>query len=67
MSKTARIVILVACCLGISGCGGGPRQNTQVRTTTIGQELSDLQAAHAEGAISDREYEKMRAKILKGN
>lgn len=49
------------------GCGGGGSKTSTVqetRTTTTGQELLDLQKAHESGAVSDREYESQRKKIL---
>jgi len=46
------------------GCGGGST-NVQQSSTTLGQELTDLQAAHEKGLMSDKEYEKARKKIMK--
>jgi hypothetical protein len=50
----------------LNGCGG----STDVRvqgTTTIskGQELSDLQRALSEGAVTQAEYDSLRAKIMR--
>jgi hypothetical protein len=48
----------------LGGCGG----DTVVHgTTTVskGQELSDLQRALSEGAITQQEYDSLRAKIMK--
>jgi len=33
-------------------------------SATMGQELTDLQAAHASGAITDKEYARARKDIL---
>ena len=46
------------------GCGGGGAQ-VQQSNTTLGQELTDLQAAHEKGIITQKEYEKARKEILK--
>jgi len=50
----------------LSGCGGGT--NVKVEgTTTIskGQELNDLQRALKAGAITQSEYDSLRAKIMR--
>lgn len=49
----------------LGGCGGGADVKVQ-GTTTIskGQELSDLQRALTEGAITQREYDEVRKKII---
>ncbi|WP_395021463.1 SHOCT domain-containing protein [Dongia sp.] len=49
----------------LSGCGGGGADST-VNNTTVskGQALIDLKKAYDAGAISEREYEKQREKIL---
>jgi cell division protein FtsX len=50
----------------LAGCGGGTDVRVQ-GTTTIskGQELSDLQRALNDGAITQKDYESLRAKIMK--
>lgn len=50
----------------LGGCGGST--NVQVQgTTTIskGQELTDLQRALNEGAIDQREYDTLRARVMR--
>jgi hypothetical protein len=51
--------------LMLPGCGGGGADST-VHNTTVskGQALIDLKKAYDSGAISEREYEKQREKIL---
>jgi uncharacterized membrane protein len=46
------------------GCGGGGAQ-VQQSNTTLGQELTDLQAAYDNGIITEREYERAKKEILK--
>jgi hypothetical protein len=53
--------------VGAGGCvakSGGGSASVEARTTTAGQELKDLKAAHDKGLISDREYERMRREIV---
>jgi hypothetical protein len=48
-------------CLG----GGNGKQTVETKTTTLGQELTDLQKAHDSGAINDEQYEKAKKELLK--
>jgi hypothetical protein len=50
-------------CLG-GGSGGKAKVQSTTKTTTLGQELKDLDAAHKKGIISDEEYEKKRKELL---
>jgi len=67
--KTRLIVaIALAAPLALAGCGSSSKANVTVTgTTTVskGQELSDLQKALEQGAISQKDYDKVRAIILK--
>ena len=63
---------LMACALllplALSSCGGGGskvQSRQEIRTTTTGQELSDLRKALDDGAISQKQYELEKKKILK--
>jgi hypothetical protein len=59
------IVALVAA-LGLAGCwGGGADVRNSNRSTTVGQELIDLQRARDQGVIDEREYERQRKRILR--
>ena len=51
----------------LAGCGGGGAETSQnIRTTTTGQELTDLKNAYDAGAITQEEYEEEREEILDG-
>jgi outer membrane murein-binding lipoprotein Lpp len=67
--KTGLLFALVlTASLVVSGCASSSKANVTVTgTTTIsrGQELTDLQKALEQGAISQRDYDKVRAIILK--
>lgn len=62
----ALIVSGVLVC-GLSGCAMLNRVDVEYhRTTTIGQELMDLQKAKEKGVISDEEYFNTKKEILAG-
>ena len=65
--RTHRTLIAAALLgtLAISGCAAFNRgELTLVRTVSIGQELLDLQRAKQEGAITEAEFEVLKAKIM---
>lgn len=67
MNTNTRILAAALASLTLlGGCGGSSNVKVQ-GTTTIskGQELSDLQRALTEGAITQKEYEALHAKIMK--
>lgn len=50
---------------GLFGCGGGGAElQSHTTTTTIGQELIDLQSAYDRGLITKDQYESQKKKIL---
>lgn len=54
-------------CIALAGCGSSSKANVTVTgTTTVstGQELIDLKRALDEGAISQRDYDKVRKILL---
>lgn len=51
-------------CVAFAGCGGGGAKVSAI-TTTQGQELIDLQKAYDQKIITEKEYLKMRAAIVK--
>ena len=68
MKSNFLLALALVASLAVAGCGSTSRANVTVTgTTTIskGQELTDLQRALDAGAISQRDYENVRAIILK--
>jgi hypothetical protein len=64
-----RVLVLVALCgflvAGVVACGGGGAEvRSEVSTTTTGQQLMDLKKALDSGAMTQKEYEQERKKIL---
>lgn len=58
---------MVALGATLSGCcGGGVKEQTPVKveTKSAGEQLMDLQKAHESGAITEKEYDKMRQDII---
>lgn len=63
MKRTTIVApVLVACAVLLGGCGG-----TEVSQTTVskGQELTDLKKALDSGAINQKEYDRLRAEIMR--
>ena len=61
------IAALVVLSVGLTaGCGGRKTTaNVQTTTTTLGQELVDLQQAYEKGIISEKEYNDLKKKAMK--
>lgn len=49
--------------LVMTGCGSSAK--VEARTTTVGQELQDLEDARNKGLLTEDEYAKKRAQIMK--
>jgi hypothetical protein len=50
--------------LGTACGGGGAKLESDITTTTKGQQLLDLKKALDAGAINQKEYETLRKKVL---
>jgi hypothetical protein len=58
------ILVFLAIPGGMFGCGGGGAQ-VQQQTTTLGQELKDLDDAYKKGLLDEKEYQKVRKELIK--
>jgi hypothetical protein len=54
---------LMLLAISLAGCGGGD-SSIKASSTTIGQELMDLDASYQKGLITEREYKKAKESIL---
>ena len=55
---------LIGAALHAGGCAGSTK--VENRSTTVGQELKDLEDARNKGLLTEDEYNKKRQEILKG-
>jgi hypothetical protein len=56
-------LVASALALGLTGCGSSHK--VEARTTTVGQELQDLDEARNKGLLTEDEYNKKRSEIMK--
>lgn len=57
---------LVSACLALAACGSTTNLRVEESTRiTKGQELTDLLKARELGALSDSEYQELRARIMR--
>lgn len=61
-----RCVICALLTLTLAACGGGgAKTNVNASSTTMGQELMDLNASYEQGLISAQEYKRAKKDILR--
>jgi hypothetical protein len=66
MKKTLIVPAALASLALLAGCGGDTNVRVEGSTSiSKGQELTDLQRALNEGAITQSEYESLRSRIMK--
>lgn len=66
--KKSNVVLVSAMAGLLTACfGGGAHVQSQVTTVSKGKQLIDLKKAADEGAISQDDYAKEKAKILGGD
>lgn len=66
MKKALVLPAAIACLALLAGCGGDTNVRVEGSTSiSKGQELTDLQRALNEGAITQSEYETLRSRIMK--
>ena len=59
------VVMVMIMALGLLGCGGGGAEvRTQSYSTTLGQELKDLEEAYKKGIITEKQYKDAREKLI---
>ena len=61
--KTLSTLLLAAGFILLTACGGGGA-SVQTTSTTMGQELQDLEASYKKGIITEREYKNAKEAIL---
>ena len=60
------LVVFLATSLTLAGCGGKKSTATvETSTTTLGQELVDLQTAYEKGIITEKQYNDLKKKAIK--
>lgn len=62
--KLLTLAAAVFIATAVSACGGGDTTIKAADTTTTGQQLIDLQKARDSGAITQKEYDAQKKKIL---
>jgi len=61
------LVLAVVVCVNFAACGGSKtkvKSEPPVVTTTLGQELQDLDKAYKDGIITKKEYDKAKKKLI---
>jgi hypothetical protein len=61
------LILIVLMSLSFTACGGKQTKNdvkTETITTTLGQELQDLNKAYKDGIITQKEYEKAKQALI---
>lgn len=65
--KILALVLVAVVCLNIAACGGSKtkvKSEPTTVTTTLGQELLDLDKAYKDGIITQKEYEKAKQRLI---
>ncbi len=63
--RVLTVVLVLVSWWAVIGCGGGGADVKQMTTTTtLGQELQDLDDAYKKGLLSEEEYKKSRKNLM---
>ena len=63
--KLGVFIIMIILALGLAACGGGGADvKTQSYSTTLGQELKDLDEAYNKGIITEKQYKNAKDKLI---
>ncbi len=58
-------IMVVIMALGLAGCGGGGAElKSDSYTTTLGQELKDLEEAYQKQIITEKQYKEAKEKLI---
>jgi len=59
------VVMMMTMPLGLVGCGGGGAElKHESYSTTLGQELKDLEEAYQKGIITEKQYKDAKEKLI---
>ena len=64
----ATLVLVLVVFVGLPGCGRSQRQRVTVEQSapSTGQQLKELKEAYEVGAINEKEYNRIRKRIVSG-
>ena len=63
--KFTIVLVLLIFCGSLLGCGGGANVQSEITTTSLGQELTDLEKAYDAGVIDKKQYERAKKGLMK--
>ena len=63
--RVVAVVLMIAVCGGMLGCGGSTEVRQTTNATTLGKELQDLDDAYKKGLLSEKEYKEARKNLMK--
>ena len=65
--KFCVLIVVVLVCVNFTACGGSKKDvksEPSTVTTTLGQELQDLDKAYKDGIITQKEYDKAKKRLI---
>jgi len=65
--KFCVLIVVVLVCVNFTACGGSKKDvksEPSTVTTTLGQELQDLDKAFKDGIITQKEYDKAKKRLI---
>ncbi len=62
--KIWAVTLMVVIASGLAGCGGGGAE-VKTQSTTLGQELMDLEDSYKKGIITAEQYEELKKNAIK--
>lgn len=59
------VMVIMVMSIGLVACGGGGAEvKSQSYSTTLGQELKDLEDAYQKGIITEKQYNRSKEKLI---